>query len=184
MLIKQTEDFKLPVQLLWVNVTKTWFGAKRWTLHFSDKIITDKMTPADTFSSQSPPSNGWERDWSRTDPDNDDEVGCSLVTHLDGVVEGVGDGPVPVEESEINKMLILETLLHLSRLMTQRWRMEEVEASTSNECQISQRTGPNTQLWSIPWTHTSNFRTLSKESHLVGGAEGHHQQPHQSIRHS
>ena len=50
-----------------------------------------------TVSRKSPPGDGGEGDGAGADPDDDDEGGRPLVAHLDGVVEGVGDGPVPVQ---------------------------------------------------------------------------------------
>ena len=50
-----------------------------------------------TVSRQSPPGDGREGDGAGADPHDQDEGGRPLVTHLDGVVEGVGDGPVPVQ---------------------------------------------------------------------------------------
>ena len=50
-----------------------------------------------------------------------------------------------------------------SREITQRWRMEEVEANTSTECQRSQTTGPNIQVWSIPWTGVNIFMIQRRE---------------------
>ena len=53
-----------------------------------------------TVSRQSPPGDGREGDGAGADPDDDDEIGRPLVAHLDGVVEGVGDGPVPVQRDD------------------------------------------------------------------------------------